>query len=128
MRNGQLTQQGGFSYGGFGAAPGGGVSDTAGFGVRVDSLRRLGLREQPADDPEEIRRIVGQATDIAKASAMAKRFDVRLAPTQAYDDFYETPHERDPFTVPLEEKLAVLTDATTARCRRTSRCCSPTRT
>src|SRR5690606_24298678 len=31
VRNGQLTQQGGFSYGGFGAAPGGGVSDTAGF-------------------------------------------------------------------------------------------------
>ena len=37
----------------------------------------------------------------------------RLAPVPAYDEFYETPHERDPFEVPLEEKLAILTDATT---------------
>src|SRR5690606_21514220 len=52
--------------------------------------------------------------DIARASAMAKRFDVKLAPTPAWDDFYETPHERDPFTVPLEEKLTLLTEATSA--------------
>jgi TldD protein len=114
VRNGQLTQQGGFSYGGFGAAPGGGVSDTAGFGVRVIHSGVWGFASSPLTTPEEIQRIVRQATDIARASAMAKRFDVRLAPTRAHDDFYETPHERDPFTVPLEEKLALLTEATSA--------------
>jgi TldD protein len=112
VRNGQLTTQGGFSYGGFGAAPGGGISDTAGFGVRVVRDGVWGFASSPLTTPEEIRRIVGQAADIARASAMATRFDVRLAPVPAFDDFYETPHERDPFAVPLEETLAILTDTT----------------
>ncbi len=114
VRNGQLTQQGGFSYGGFGAAPGGGISDTSGFGVRVVHSGVWGFASSPVTTPDEVRRVVRLATDIARASAMAKRFDVKLAPTPAWDDFYETPHERDPFTVPLEEKLALLTEATSA--------------
>jgi TldD protein len=112
VRNGQLTSAGGFSFGGFGAVPGGGISDTFGFGVRVVHSGVWGFASSPLVTPEEIRRIVQQATDIAKASAMAKRFDVKLAPVPAYDEFYETPHQRDPFEVPLEEKLAILTDAT----------------
>ncbi len=112
VRNGQLTNVGGFSYGGFGAAPGGGVSDTEGFGVRVVHSGVWGFASSPMSTPEEVARVVALATDIARASAMAKRFDVRLAPVPAYDDFYETPHRRDPFTVPLEEKLALLTETT----------------
>ncbi|BCS33360.1 hypothetical protein TBR22_A25870 [Luteitalea sp. TBR-22] len=112
VRNGQLTSAGGFSFGGFGATPGGGVSDTYGFGVRVIHSGVWGFASSPIVAPDEIRRVVQQATDIARASAMAKRFDVKLAPVPAYDEFYETPHERDPFEVPLEEKLAILTEAT----------------
>ena len=126
VRNGQLTSAGGFSFGGFGAVPGGGISDTFGFGVRVIHSGVWGFASSPIVSADEIRRIVQEATAIAKASAMAKRFDVKLAPVPAYDEFYETPHERDPFEVPLEEKLAVLTDAT-AESRRTSRCCLPPR-
>ena len=78
IRNGQLTSAGGFSYGGFGAAPGGGTSDTFGFGVRVGHSGVWGFASSPLVTAGEIRRVVQQATDIAKASAMAKRFDVEL--------------------------------------------------
>ena len=105
---------------------GGGISDTFGFGVRVVHSGVWGFASSPIVSADEIRRIVQEATAIAKASAMAKRFDVKLAPVPAYDEFYETPHERDPFEVPLEEKLAVLTTRPT-RSRRTSRCCLPPR-
>jgi TldD protein len=114
VRNGLLTTTGGFSYGGFGAASGGGISDTSGFGVRVVHSGVWGFASSPITTPAEIRRVVAQATDVARASAMAKRFDVRLAPVPAYDDFYETPHARDPFAVPLDETITLLVDTTTA--------------
>ena len=114
VRNGQLTSGGGFSFGGFGSAPGGGISDTFGFGVRVIHSGVWGFASSPIVTAEEIRRVVQRATDVAKASAVAKRFDVKLAPVSAYDEFYETPHTRDPFEVSLEETIALLVDATTA--------------
>jgi len=114
VRNGQLTSAGSFSFGGFGATPGGGITDTFGFGVRVVHSGVWGFASSPLVTSDEIRRMVVQATEIARASATAKRFDVKLAPVAAYDEFYETPHERDPFEVSLEEKLAILTDATSA--------------
>ena len=57
----------------------------AGFGVRVDPQRRVGLRQQPdrhrRRDPAHHAR---WPTEVAKASAIAKKVDVKLAPVPAY--------------------------------------------
>jgi TldD protein len=118
VRNGQLTS--GFQgFGGFGGGAGGGgseggVTETYGFGVRVIHSGVWGFASSPLVTPEEIARVVAVATDVAKASAIAKKADVRLAPVKAYDEFWESPYEIDPFTVPLEEKIALLTQVTAA--------------
>ena len=105
------------------------TSETYGFGVRVIHSGVWGFCEQPdrdarGDPPHR----PAVATDVAKASAMAKKFDVQLAPVPAYDTFWETPITTDPCEVPLEDKLALLVDDDRRRCRRTRTCCSRRRT
>ena len=62
----------------------------------------------PIVTPDEIKRVVGTATEVAKASALSKKFDVRLAPVKAYDTFWQTPIKTDPWSVPLEDRIALL--------------------
>jgi TldD protein len=117
VRNGRLSS--GFqSYGGFGDGPGGGGSgaatETYGFGVRVIHSGVWGFASSPIVTPEEIARIVALAADVAKASAIAKKMDVQLAPVRAYDELWQAPLEKDPFDVPLEEKIAYLASVTSA--------------
>ena len=125
VRNGQLTS--GFQgFGGFGGGGGGGggqgggggsdggITETYGFGVRVIHSGVWGFASSPIVTPEEILRIVAVATDVAKASAIAKKVDVRLAPVPAYDEFWQSPVQTDPFTIPLEDKIGVLTQITSA--------------
>lgn len=107
VRNGQLG--GGFqSFGGFGGGDGA-VTETYGFGVRVIHSGVWGFSSSPLVTPEEIKRITSVATDVARASSIAKRMDVRLAPVPAYDTFWQNTIETDPFDVPLEDKVAALT-------------------
>ncbi len=44
----------------------------------------------------------------AKASAMAKKEDVKLADQEVYKDHYKSPCEKDPFAVPIDEKIGLL--------------------
>jgi len=78
VRNG-LVLRGGSGFGG------GDATETYGFGVRVIHSGVWGFASSPLVTPEEIKRVTGIATDVAKASAMAKKLDVQLAPVQAYD-------------------------------------------
>jgi TldD protein len=117
VRNGRLTSgfQGYGGFGGGGGGQGGGdasISETFGFGVRVIHSGVWGFASSPIVTPEEITRIVALATDVAKASAMAKKRDVILAPVPAYDEHWATPIETDPFSVSLEDKLGLLTQIT----------------
>ena len=107
VRNGQLSNAGNIGFGQFGD------EDTFGFGVRVIHSGVWGFASSPLVDPAEIKRVVGIATDVAKASAMAKKFDVRLAPVKVYDTFWQTQITTDPWTVPLDDRIGVLVDATT---------------
>jgi TldD protein len=106
VRNGQITGGGNIGFGNFGD------EETYGFGVRVIHGGVWGFASSPVVTPEEIRRIVGLATDVARASAMAKKFDVQLAPVKAYDTFWQTPIKVDPWTIPLEDKVAELVAVT----------------
>ena len=80
---------GGFGGGGFGRGGGGGgrrgggaggAVGAAGFGVRVVHSGTWGFASSPIVTEDEIRRITRIAADVAKASAIAKKTDVRLAP------------------------------------------------
>src|SRR5262245_57858796 len=98
VRNGQILRGGG----GFG---GGDATETYGFGVRVIHSGVWGFASSPLVTPDEIKRVTATATDVAKASAVAKKRDVQLAPVPAYDEYWDVKIERDPWAVPLEEKI-----------------------
>ena len=105
VRNGLILRGGG----GFG---GGDATETYGFGVRVIHSGVWGFASSPVVTPEEIKRVTSVAVDVARASAVAKKRDVQLAPVPAYDQFWEVAIEKDPWSVPLEEKVEHLRSVT----------------
>jgi TldD protein len=102
--------RGGRGGGGFGGFGGGGDSGTgaAGFGVRVIHSGVWGFASSPIVTEDEIRRITRLATEVAKASAIAKKADVRLAPVPAYVDYWVTPVQKDPSKMSQEDRQALV--------------------
>jgi TldD protein len=92
--------------GGRGGSGRGGRRGAAGFGVRVIHSGVWGFASSPIVTEDEIRRITGIAAGIAKASAIAKKADVNLAPVQAYTEYWSTPIKTDPSSVPQDQKQA----------------------
>jgi TldD protein len=91
-----------FGFGGMGR------EESAGFGVRVIHSGVWGFASSPIVGEDEIRRITAQATEVAKASALAKKFDVQLAPVEAYTDYWTVPVTTKPDDVSLDDKIAFL--------------------
>lgn len=85
-----------------------------GFGVRVVADGAWGFASSRDVSFAEIDRVTAQAVAIAKASASVSRQPVVLAPEAPVRDRYDTPFERDPFTVPLDEKIDYLLRADAA--------------
>jgi TldD protein len=90
------------------AVPGVAEDSSFGFGVRVIVNGAWGFAASPLVTPEEIARITGEAVIIAKANATMQPKPVRLAPVKAYRDRWVTPHDKDPLSVPMEEKIELL--------------------
>lgn len=84
------------------------LGEDIGFGVRVICDGAWGFAASPTLTPAEIDRVAAVAVRVAKASAMLKKEDVRLAPEPVWTDRWQTPIAEDPFRVPLEDKLALL--------------------
>ncbi len=86
------------------------VADSAsfGFGVRVIAGGAWGFAASPIVNKDEIVRITREAVGVAKANAVLQAKPVQLAPVGKYRDRWQTPHERDPFAVPIEEKLELI--------------------
>ena len=86
-RGGRGGRGGGRGSGGFGGFGGGGAGRPD-WRRRVRRARhpqrRWGFASSPIVTEDEIRRITRMATEVAKASAIAKRMDVKLAPVPAY--------------------------------------------
>ena len=102
---------GGGGRGGGGAGRGGGIPTDAerqagGFGVRVIHSGVWGFASSPIVTEDEIRRVTRVATEVARASAIAKKFDVRLAPVPAYVENFITPMLKDPRTISATDKQA----------------------
>ncbi len=98
---------------GGGGGQGGGRSDgipsaedrkAAGFGVRVVHSGVWGFASSPIVTEDEIRRVTRVATEVARASAIAKRADLKLAPVPAYVANYMTPMEKHPTSVSETDK------------------------
>jgi len=82
--------------------------ESFGFGVRVLVNGAWGFASSSKVEKKEVERIARLAVRIAKASALLKVSDVRLAPEPVYNDRWQTPYVTDPFRVPLEKKLGLL--------------------
>jgi TldD protein len=59
-------------------------------------------------DGRTAERVAARAVSIAKANARVRRSPVTLAPTPAHVDVWQTPMQKDPFKIPLEEKVELL--------------------
>ena len=99
--------------GGFGGGRGGvqGIPTdadrkAAGFGVRVMHSGVWGFASSPIVTEDELRRVTRLATEIAKASAIAKKTDLKLAPVPAYIEHFITPMEKHPTSVSAADKQA----------------------
>jgi TldD protein len=107
--------------GGFGGRGGGGQAGApndpdgtpraAGFGVRVIHGGVWGFASSPIVTEDEIRRIARLAIEVARASAIAKKFDVRLAPVPAYQTHWRTEMRFDPTTLSQTDKQSALQKA-----------------
>ena len=86
----------------------------AGFNVRVLVNGAWGFASSARMEEAEAERIARQAVQIARASALVTGEPVQLSPLAPQHGFYRTPMERDPFTVPLNQKVQLLLDADAA--------------
>ncbi len=86
------------------------VADTGsfGFGVRVIANGAWGFASSPFVNTAEIVRITGEAIGVAKANSVLQTKPVELAPVASYRTRWVTPHEKDPFAIPLTEKLDLI--------------------
>jgi TldD protein len=84
---------------------------TKGFGVRVIADGAWGFAGSIDINKEEIIKTVEKAVNIAKASAMLKKKEATLIREEAREDQYSSSFQKDPFKIPVEEKLDVLVQA-----------------
>ena len=86
-------------------------SAVTGFGIRTIANGGWGFAGSYDLNPDEIRRVSQLSVRIAKASGSTRKEPVVLADVDAIEDKYETSVKKDPFEVPLEEKLEILQEA-----------------
>src|SRR5215212_9533895 len=85
--------------------------ESVGFGIRVLVNGAWGFASSSRVEPREIERIARQAVQIARASALVLSEPVELGEPIRSVASYATPVQTDPFTVGVDQKLAVLLDA-----------------
>ena len=87
-------------------------STSTGIGIRVLVAGHWGFASTArSSDPGEVRRTAELAVRIAKAAARQPGEPVQLAEVEPAVATWSSPMQDDPFTVPLEEKLALLMEA-----------------
>jgi len=83
-----------------------------GFGVRVQVGGRWGFAAAAGSDASSAEEALARALAVADAQPVAATR--RLAPEQLTEGRYASPADIDPFAIPLEDKLELLTAADTA--------------
>lgn len=87
------------------------AAEDRGFGIRVLHKGAWGFAASAKIAEAEMRRIADRAIEVARGSLICRGDPVRLAPVEPAVDAYKTPVRKDPFRVPLEDRLAVLLQA-----------------
>src|SRR5687767_8299778 len=87
------------------------LGEDAGFGVRVLVDGAWGFASSYRLNAAEVESVTDQAVRIARASARVHQRPVILGEPVRSRGSYKTPLQIDPFTVPLEEKIALLLKA-----------------
>lgn len=82
-----------------------------GFGIRVIADGSWGFAGSLTVEPDEIERVAGLAVRIARASAQVAHEPVKLAPVETAEGSFEFDVQKDPFEIPIEEKIKLLLDA-----------------
>jgi TldD protein len=82
--------------------------ERAGIGIRVLSKGAWGFASTADLSRDAVHAAARKALAIADASSLARRGDLRLAPVEPHVESWTTPAEKDPFAVPLSEKIDLL--------------------
>src|SRR5262245_3410769 len=83
-------------------------AESLGIGIRVLVNGCWGFAATDATDKHGIESSAAAALEIAKSGAFANKHDVVLAPEEKYEAVWVSPIRTDPFSVPVDENLAVL--------------------
>jgi len=86
-------------------------SETEGMGIRVLVNGAWGFASSREIDDFEVDRITAQAIKIAHASGLVSGEKVDLGPKVTSQGIYQTPVQIDPFSVSMEDRLALLMNA-----------------
>jgi TldD protein len=83
-------------------------SVSQGLGIRVLDRGSWGFAATDELSAEGIESAAALAVEIARASALAKKHDVALAPEQKYEIEWTSPIRIDPFSIPVDRNLELL--------------------
>jgi len=83
-------------------------SQTLGVGIRVLSNGAWGFSATENLSRAGVEAAAARAVEVAQASASVKQHDVQLVPEEPHSDEWVSKHHIDPFTVPVEQDLAIL--------------------
>lgn len=95
-------------------------SQAKGFGIRVIANGSWGFAGSVDLTTKEVKEISRKAVSIAKASAKTKKKSVSLRESRAEKSKYATKMKKDPFKVPLEEKMDILMETERALANQSS--------
>jgi TldD protein len=79
-----------------------------GFGVRVLVKGTWGFAASPILTAEEVERVTREAVEIAKANSVFQTKPVKLVPAVKVEGTWKSSFERDPFDVPVDDKIQFL--------------------
>ena len=91
-----------------------GQSESLGLGIRVVANGAWGFASTDNLTRDGVASCAAQSVAIAKASAIAKKESVQLAPEGTYIDSWQGPCLKDPFEIPVETQLSLLLAADAA--------------
>ncbi|MCY3023591.1 MAG: TldD/PmbA family protein [Planctomycetota bacterium] len=84
-------------------------SESLGVGVRVIAGGAWGFAASSDLKKEQVAQVAAQAVEIARAGALARNpAGIRWAHEDPHTGVFRTPVKKDPFQVPLEEKIGLL--------------------
>ncbi|MEJ7846725.1 MAG: TldD/PmbA family protein [Pyrinomonadaceae bacterium] len=79
-----------------------------GFGVRVLVKGTWGFAASPIVTADEVARVTKEAIDIAKANSAFQRRRIELVPTPRVTASWKSSFKKDPFDVPVDDKIQFL--------------------